>query len=177
MLSGLLRQADADRLDRAGGNSSLDLLAQRIVGSVVELQGLLPVEAEHRRRGVDALSVALAAHQIDDDSHVDAPSSCAPQRLSRCAPSRRVESQSGKTASAVVIGPNAFLVNQAFGEIRDQCAWTGRSSNPNSRLEWETDRGGDMNKLLCRVLGHRRARVVFSTNRFYCSRCGLDLRP
>src|SRR5215213_1484650 len=74
MLSGLLRQADADRLDRAGGNSSLDLLAQRIVGSVVELQGLLPVEAEHRRRGVDALSVALAAHQIDDDSHVDAPS-------------------------------------------------------------------------------------------------------
>jgi hypothetical protein len=37
LLSRHVRQADADGLNRAGGDSSLDLLAQRIIRSVVKL--------------------------------------------------------------------------------------------------------------------------------------------
>src|SRR3954468_8378389 len=69
-----VRQTDADSLDRPGGDSSLDVLPQRVVRGIVELQRLLPIETEDGRRGVDALSVALAARQIDHDSHVAAPS-------------------------------------------------------------------------------------------------------
>ncbi len=32
-----------------------------------------------------------------------------------------------------------------------------------------------MRHLLCRLAGHKKARVAFSTSRFYCSRCGADL--
>ena len=34
-----------------------------------------------------------------------------------------------------------------------------------------------MSHWLCLLRGHQRAPVVFSTNRFYCRRCGLDLAP
>jgi hypothetical protein len=32
-----------------------------------------------------------------------------------------------------------------------------------------------MNWLLCRVLGHQRTLVAFTSNRFSCRRCGADL--
>jgi len=32
-----------------------------------------------------------------------------------------------------------------------------------------------MATLICRVLGHRRTRAVFSSRRVFCARCGLDL--
>jgi hypothetical protein len=32
-----------------------------------------------------------------------------------------------------------------------------------------------MAKLQCLLFGHKKAGVVFSSSRFYCPRCGLDL--
>ena len=32
-----------------------------------------------------------------------------------------------------------------------------------------------MASLVCLLFGHKKAPVVFATNRFYCSRCHLDL--
>jgi hypothetical protein len=34
-----------------------------------------------------------------------------------------------------------------------------------------------MKRLLCLVMGHQRGPVPFSSNRFACRRCGLDLGP
>ena len=39
----------------------------------------------------------------------------------------------------------------------------------------ERGRGGTMKWLLCRVLGHQRTLVAFTSNRFSCRRCGADL--
>jgi hypothetical protein len=32
-----------------------------------------------------------------------------------------------------------------------------------------------MKSLLCRVMGHQRTRMAFTSNRFSCRRCGADL--
>jgi hypothetical protein len=36
-------------------------------------------------------------------------------------------------------------------------------------------RGVAMRQLLCLVFGHHKTKAVFTTDRFYCRRCGLDL--
>jgi hypothetical protein len=36
-------------------------------------------------------------------------------------------------------------------------------------------RDGTMKQLLCRMIGHQRTQMAFSTNRFSCRRCGAEL--
>ena len=42
-------------------------------------------------------------------------------------------------------------------------------------LQWETRKGEVMGHVLCLLFEHKKAGVVFSSSRFYCSRCGIDL--
>jgi hypothetical protein len=42
-------------------------------------------------------------------------------------------------------------------------------------LECDTRKGDSMGKLQCLLFGHKKAGVVFSSSRFYCTRCGIDL--
>ena len=39
----------------------------------------------------------------------------------------------------------------------------------------DEQRGDAMVNLVCLVLGHKRTLLAFSSQRFYCGRCGLDL--
>jgi hypothetical protein len=51
----------------------------------------------------------------------------------------------------------------------------GRFPNGVAAATVERGRGGTMKWLLCRVLGHQRTLMAFTSNRFSCRRCGTDL--